>query len=232
MSSPNKLKKFAEVETFGNVLQPKFDEVFHADFKWKGNWRKSFFNNENPIVLELGCGKGDYTVGLARRFPHKNFTGYDIKGARIWRGARTAIEENLNNVCFVRTHIDFITSFYAENEVSEIWITFPDPQKERARKRLTSAGFLNRYAKVLNTNGLIHLKTDSLMLHQYTVDILKYNQQQILIQTDDLYNSNIEVDDYVRNIQTFYETGYLKEGKKITYLVFKLEKNREFIQLP
>jgi tRNA (guanine-N7-)-methyltransferase len=215
-----KLQRFAEMETFPNVIQPAFDEVFGKDYALKGHWKRQLFKNENPIVLELGCGKGEYTTGLARRFPGINFIGIDIKGSRMWRGATTALSEHLGNVFFLRTHIELIRSFFGNAEVDEIWLTFPDPQLKKKRKRLTSPRFLNTYAGFLKNGGLIHLKTDSLELYQYTLELARQNNLHIRMHSSDLYHSGIESD--VLGIQTFYERQFLEQGMKITYLCFEL----------
>lgn len=216
----NKLQRFAEMETFTNVIQPDFDEVFGKDFKLKGQWNQSRFHNSNPVVLELGCGKGEYTLGLARRFPGKNFIGVDVKGARIWRGARTALQENLGNAMFLRTRIELINSFFGPGEVDEIWITFPDPQLKKKRKRLTSARFLSNYTRFLKNNGMVHLKTDNVVLYRYTLDLAILNGFKIHFQTDDLYNSGYSND--LLDIKTFYERQFLDQGMRITYLCFEL----------
>jgi tRNA (guanine-N7-)-methyltransferase len=215
-----KLQRFADMETFANVVQPAFDEVFGKDYPLKGNWNRHFFKNDNPIVLELGCGKGEYTTGLARRFQKKNFIGIDIKGSRMWKGARTALAEHLDNVAFLRTHIEMIHSFFGEDEIEEIWITFPDPQLKKKRKRLTSSRFLNTYGGFLKKGGLVHLKTDSTVLYQYTIDLARLNQLPVKINTRDLYHSGIDSD--ILSIQTFYERQFLDKGMKITYLCFEL----------
>lgn len=219
----NKLRRFAENDTFSNLIQPELSEVLHHDFRLKGKWNSDFFKNENPIALELGCGKGEYTIGLSQMYPEKNFIGVDIKGARIWRGAKTALENNLFNVAFVRTRIQHIASFFAKDEVSEIWITFPDPQPKwiNENKRLSSAHFLNIYKSFLKPSGLVHLKTDSLELHNYTLKVIKRNNLQTLFQTDDLYNSGIN--NQILSIRTFYESQFLERGMKITYLNFTLD---------
>ncbi len=219
----NKLRRFAENDTFPNLIQPELEEVFRKDHPLKGFWNANFFKDQNPIVLELGCGKGEYTVGLAELFPYKNFIGIDIKGARMWRGAKTAHQKNMPNVGFVRTRIEHISSFFARDEVSEIWITFPDPQPKwiKENKRLTSAFFLNQYKLFLKPNGLVHLKTDSLELHNYTLNLIKRNHLTIHQQTQDLYGSDIVSP--VLSIRTFYESQFLEKGKKITYLCFSLD---------
>jgi tRNA (guanine-N7-)-methyltransferase len=215
-----KLQRFAEMETFSNVIQPEFDEIFRKDFRLKGLWNHQRFCNENALVLELGCGKGEYTVGLAKQFPEKNFIGVDIKGSRMWRGARTALQENLGNAIFLRTHIELINSFFGTEEVDEIWITFPDPQLKKKRKRLTSSGFLNSYTRFLKNNGMIHLKTDNTVLYEYTRDLAIINGFKIRFQTDNLYNSGFNND--ILNIKTFYERQFLDQGMKINYLCFEL----------
>ncbi len=218
--SVSKLDRFAEMETFNNVVQPAFEEVFRKEYKCKGKWNQQYFHNTNPIVLELGCGKGEYTVNLAQHFNNKNFIGIDIKGARIWRGAKTALEKQLNNVMFLRTRIEFLHSFFTENEINEIWITFPDPQPKKALKRLTSSRFLNIYSKILQPDGVVHLKTDSSELYDYTMQLLQYNGLNIYQSTPDLYG-NFQVDE-ILDIKTFYEKQFLEEGKKITYIKFSL----------
>ena len=207
------------------VFQPPLTEIFRKDYHLKGKWKHEVFLNRNPLILELGCGKGEYTTGLARVFPDKNFLGVDIKGARIWRGAKESNHENLTNAAFLRTRIELVNSFFAENEVDEIWLTFPDPQVKprRKKKRLISSPFLSNYQKFLCHNGLIHLKTDSGLLYTYTLSLLKHNKLKSLVQTDDLYSS--PVTDKVLAIKTFYEMQYLQEGKKIKYIRFFLPKN-------
>lgn len=216
-----KLIRFAEMETFNHVVQAPFDEVFQKDYKLKGNWNKDFFKNNNPIILELGCGKGEYTVGLARQNTEINFIGVDIKGARMWRGAKTAIDSGMKNVGFLRTRIDLINSFFAESEISEIWITFPDPQPKKQFKRLTSTRFLGYYQKLIVQNGIVHLKTDSAELYAYTQKLVELNKLEIDICTENLYNS--EIVDPVLSIKTFYEQQFLMKGKPITYIKFKLD---------
>ncbi len=228
----DKLKRFAENDTFSNVFQPVLEEVFNTDYKLKGKWHQEVFKNTNPIVLELGCGKGEYTVELARRFPNKNFIGIDVKGARLWRGAKDSLEENLNNAVFVRTRIEFIRSFFAKNEVSEIWITFPDPQmkKRRTHKRLTSARFLEAYALFLKDFGIIHLKTDSSFLFDYTKKIIEKNNLTVHIETDNLYDSPYA--DLTHGVKTFYEKMFLAQEIPITYLQFDLGERKCFEETP
>lgn len=217
----NKLARFAENETFANLFQLTYEQVTKEGFALKGKWNKEFFKNDNPIVLELGCGKGEYTVGLAKKYPNKNFIGIDIKGARLWRGCKTSNEDKMTNVAFVRTHIQMIESYFAQNEVSEIWITFPDPQLKKPNKRLTCERFLSLYKNILKSEGIVHLKTDSQELYEFTKDeVLIPTKREILYNTNDLYNSDFKED--VIEIQTFYEAMYLKIGKPITYLKFKL----------
>lgn len=224
--SKNKLQKFSESTQFKRVYQPEFEEVHQRDYFLKGQWAQTVFNNQQPLILELGCGKGEYTIALAKQNTDKNYIGVDIKGARIWRGAKTSNEEDLRNSGFLRTRIEFIESFFAENEVEEIWLTFPDPQAKarRMKKRLTGPRFLSLYQKFLKPDGIIHLKTDSSILYEYTLELLKHNDIQIIFHTNDLYNSDLEDD--ILHIHTFYEKQYLKQGIKINYLKFRLPKNQ------
>ncbi|PHR11531.1 MULTISPECIES: tRNA (guanosine(46)-N7)-methyltransferase TrmB [Aequorivita] len=222
MGSKNKLRRFKENETFDNVVQPSREEVLSDALKLKGNWSKKFFKNENPLVLELGCGKGEYSVNLAKAYPDVNFLGIDIKGARFWRGAKTALEENLNNVGFLRTQIELVDLIFEESEVAEIWITFPDPQikYKRTKHRLTNKDFLRKYKKILKPNGVVHLKTDSEFMHGYTLGLLHGLEEEIEYAHHDVYGSQ-GTPEAVTNIQTFYEQQYLEIGKKITYIRFK-----------
>ncbi len=223
-----KLIRFAEVATFKHVIQPKLGTMQSDSFELKGKWHNDFFKNQNPIILELACGKGEYTVNLAKLSPSNNYIGIDIKGARIWRGAKTVAEDQMQNVGFLRTRIENIGAGFAENEISEIWITFPDPQLKKPQKRLTYPDYLNIYKKFLKPNGIVHLKTDSQELHEDTLTILKFNKLEILEQTNNLYESNL-VDD-VLSIKTFYENQFLNKGKTITYLKFRL-KSEEILNL-
>ncbi len=223
----NKLKRFRENETFEHLFQPPAQEMFQNDFKLKGSWNKDFFKNDNPIILEVGCGKGEYTTGLARQYPEKNFIGMDIKGPRLWKGAKIVKEENLTNVAFIRNKIEFTGSFFAQNEISEIWITFPDPQIKKMKKRLTSARFLEVYSKILIPGGIIHLKTDSILLYEFTKEIIELNKLNLLFSSDNLYAQDAEND--VTKIKTFYEQKFLKEGLNITYLKFSLNNQTAFI---
>jgi tRNA (guanine-N7-)-methyltransferase len=228
----DKLKRFKELETIDRVIQPAFEEVYGKDHRLKGRWKQEIFGNEHPLVLELGCGKGDYTVGLARRYPEKNFMGLDIKGARIWKGAVEARDEALDNVAFLRTRIDFIRSFFAPGEVDEIWITFPDPQekKRRNKKRLTGAIFLNMYRELLVDGGRVHLKTDNRKLYLFTLELCRFNGLEILRYTEDLYGDSL--DDDATAIQTYYEKRFRAEGLNINYLQFRLPAGKTIEDLP
>jgi tRNA (guanine-N7-)-methyltransferase len=223
-----KLQRFAEMKTFENVFQPTHDEVWEKDYKLKGAWHKEVFKNDNPIVLEVGCGKGEYTVGLARNYPDKNFIGIDIKGARMWKGAKEALDEGLNNVAFIRTYAELLESIFASGEIAEIWITFPDPQMKKVGKRLTSIRFLDRYKNLLSPDGIIHLKTDSAFLYEYTSYVVKENNLKVVTDTNDLYNSGMA--DHILSIRTFYEGQFLTRGIPIKYLSFKLEDKTEFVE--
>ncbi|TYC10213.1 tRNA (guanosine(46)-N7)-methyltransferase TrmB [Bizionia gelidisalsuginis] len=224
MGSKNKLKRFNENETFNNVFQPSREELVTAEFALKGKWRDTFFKNENPLVLELGCGKGEYSVALAKQYPNKNFVGVDIKGARFWRGAKTGIEENIPNVAFLRTQIELIDHAFAENEVDEIWITFPDPQikYKRTKHRMTNAEFLERYKKILKLEGLVNLKTDSEFMHGYTLGLLHGAGHEVLYANHDVYKQEGSPEE-VTSIQTYYEGQYLAQNKPITYIRFKIK---------
>ncbi|WP_303179860.1 tRNA (guanosine(46)-N7)-methyltransferase TrmB [uncultured Butyricimonas sp.] len=224
----NKLAKFAEMETLDNVFQPKHDEVFRTDYKLKGKWGEQVFGNAHPIVLEVGCGKGEYAVGLGKLYPEKNFIGLDIKGARMWTGAKIAQEKGMKNVVFLRTHAEMLESVFAPGEISEIWITFPDPQMAKARKRLTGTRFLSLYKKMLKEDGIIHLKTDSPFLYQYTAELIRLNGLTAFVNTDDLYASGL--DDKILGIKTFYEQQWLSRGKQIKYLKFTLSGSGELIE--
>lgn len=226
MGKKNKLARFAENKTLPNVIQPTREEALN-NFYLKGKWHSEFFKNDNPIVLELGCGKGEYSVGLAKAFPGKNFIGIDIKGARFWFGAKEAEENNLANVAFLRTQIELVDYFFAENEIDEIWITFPDPQIKyrRTKHRMTHPDFLERYRKILKPEGIIHLKTDSEFLHGYTLGILQGAGHEILTAHHDIYGAP----EYepgtplLREIRTYYEELFAAKGKTITYVKFRLK---------
>ena len=222
MGSKNKLKRFKENEAFKNVIQPTREEVV-TNFAHKGKWH-SFFENNNPIIVELGCGKGEYTIALARKNPNKNYIGIDIKGARFWRGAKTAVEENLPNVAFVRTQIELVDFIFAENEVSEIWITFPDPQikYQRTKHRMTNTSFLKKYHHILNEEGIMNLKTDSEFMHGYTLGLLHGAGHEVLYANHTVYK-NEGAPKEVTETQTFYENQYLEVNKAITYIQFRLK---------
>lgn len=222
MGSKNKLKRFRENETFPNVIQPGREEVLSGSFSYKGQWNR-FFGNDHPIVLELGCGKGEYTLGLARKNPGINYIGVDIKGARIWRGAKTALETGMRNVAFLRTQIELIDRVFGPGEVSEIWITFPDPQikYKRTKHRMTNLAFLKKYRAVLAPGGKVHLKTDSEFMHGYTLGILHASGIPVAYANHDIYHNNGAPEDALQ-IQTFYEQGFLEQDKPITYLTFSL----------
>lgn len=215
----NKLRKFAELEGNPLVLQYPFRVVQQDGFPLRGNWHRDFFHNDNPIVLELGCGKGEYTVGLGRRFPHKNFIGVDIKGARIWAGATAALRDGMTNVAFIRTSIELIAAFFAPGEVAEIWITFPDPQMKKVNKRLTGTRMMDTYLRILAPGGVIHLKTDSPFLYTYTGMMARHNNMAIQDDTADLY-ATISPDDPILNIRTHYEQQWLDRGLTIKYIRF------------
>ncbi len=222
----NKLARWSEFASFENVIQPEISDVASSDHKVKGRWHTQIFSNNSPLVLELGCGKGEYTVGLASKIHDHNFIGVDIKGARMWRGAKTANEQKLANVAFLRTRIEFINSFFETDEVDEIWITFPDPHTggKNANKRLTSPEFLNSYRSFLKNKGLVHLKTDSSELFEYTKKVVLHNKLDIIFSTDDLYSEKLS--DEILSITTHYEKLFLNEGLKIKYLCFSLDKEK------
>ncbi len=235
----NKLEKFKENESFKCLIQPTTEEVLRKDYHLKGKWGSEVFGNENPIILELGCGKGEYTIDLAERNPFFNYIGIDIKGARLWKGAKYATEHKLQNVAFIRTRIEFIESLFASDEISEIWLTFSDPQIGREKNRLTSPRFLTRYRSFLKSGGIIHLKTDSRYLHEYTKAMAEQNHLEILASAIDLYGedhdrlyqstlesvSGRDAIDALFEVQTFYESQYLAQDIKITYLAFTLEQD-------
>ena len=227
MGRKNKLKRFADITSFPNVIEvdPAMEDIpwtiEREPHHLKGEWSQSHFNNDHPLVLELACAKGEYTIALARDNPDKNFIGIDIKGARIWIGAKKALESSLNNVAFLRTRIEFIERFFNPGEVSEIWITFPDPFEGKESRRLTSPSFINRYRNVLKPDGLVHLKSDSILLYEYTLDVIANDPQcQLIYSHPDIYSVPIAFPELEH--KTFYERKHLSEGKQITYIQFKL----------
>lgn len=239
----DKLRKFAENETFSCLLQPAAGDLLAdgffslKDHPVKGNWNGKMFTVPREIVLELGCGKGEYTIDLSKRIPSRNYVGVDIKGARLWKGAGQAESEKLGNVAFLRTRIEFITALFAPGEVSEIWLTFSDPQMKSENSRLTSPLFLERYRNILKKGGIIHLKTDSMFLHQYSKAVAEANGLKILACTEDLYStSRSQFDalpeqeaDALFEVQTFYEKMFLEQGYRITYLSFVIDKEGEYV---
>lgn len=223
-----KLEKFEELKTFDNVLEPELEEVLHRGHPSKGRWREERFSHDGPLYLELGCGKGEYSLALARRYPEMNFLGMDIKGNRIWNGARRALEEDLKNVAFLRTRVEFVDSFFAPGEVDGIWFSFPDPQNKerRAKKRLTGPRFLDRYASFLKPGAPLHLKTDDSKLHEYTRFVLEERGHPIERDLEDVHGSYeilTEEEASLLQVRTFYEEAALWEGKRIKYLRFRLE---------
>jgi tRNA (guanine-N(7)-)-methyltransferase len=238
----NKLARWIELGSYDNVIQPLIGDISAKDHPIKGKWNQQLFKNMNPIVLELGCGKGEYTIGLAKAFPQNNYIGIDIKGARMWSGAKTANEQNLPNVAFLRTRIEFINSFFSEDEVAEIWITFPDPHPggRNSNKRLTSPWFLNSYRHFLKNKGLIHLKTDNKEIYDFTSRVLSDNNLEAIFTTNDLYSEKITITDLpsensgisgsffddILSIRTHYENIFLETGLRINYLSFRLDKSK------
>ena len=220
-----KLEKFADMREYQHVFEYPYSVADNVPFQMKGKWNKEFFKNDNPIVLELGCGRGEYTEGLGKLYPHKNFIGVDIKGSRMWTGATQALKENMTNVAFLRTNIEIIDRMFAENEVSEIWLTFSDPQMKKVTKRLTSTYFMNRYRKFLVPDGIIHLKTDSNFMFTYTKYMVQENNLPVDFMTEDLYGSGLV--DEILGIRTYYEQQWLDRGLNIKYLKFHLTKEGE-----
>lgn len=230
--SKGKLAKFADMERYENVFQYPYSVIDNVPFEMKGRWREQYFKNDNPIVLELGCGRGEYTVGLARMFPNVNFIGVDIKGARMWTGATEAINEGLGNVAFLRTNIEIIDRFFAEDEVQEIWLTFSDPQMKNPRKRLSSTFFMQRYRRFLTDGGTIHLKTDSNFLFTYTTYMVERNRLPVLFRTEDLYHTD-GLDPQTSTIlciQTYYESQWIERGLNIKYMKFSLPREGELTE--
>lgn len=217
------------MESFENVLQPNIKDLRNINFPLKGNWNNDYFKNQNPIILEVGSGKAEYTVALAEKYANKNFVAIDIKGARLWQGAKYALSKNLKNAVFLRTKIDIIGAFFWKNEVSEIWIPFPDPQPRKQNKRLCAPRFLNRYRKFIKSECIIHLKTDNKYLYDYTSAVLKHNNIEPIEKTDDLYNSSITSD--VLLAKTFYEEKFIKHNAKITYLKFRINNKTEIFDI-
>ena len=213
---------------YPHVFQYPFAALQEKGFEMRGHWNEQFFKNDHPIVLELGCGKGEYTVGLGKLFPEKNFIGIDIKGARMWSGAKESLEAGMTNVAFLRTSIELIAHFFAPGEVAEIWITFPDPQMKKVNKRLTSTRFMKMYREILSGEGIIHLKTDSNFMFTYTQEMVKANQLSVLFATDDLYHSDLA--DAVLSIRTYYEQQWLDRGLNIKYIKFICEEREEWIE--
>lgn len=220
MARPSKLERFADMEKYEHVFEPDKVALRTEDSSIKGQWNETFFKSNKPITLELGCGRGEYTVGLAERYPDRNFLGMDIKGARMWKGATYALNQGLKNVGFVRGRIEFVSRIFAKGEIEEIWITFPDPQPKKAKKRLIHPSFLNNYQKFLSKNGVIHLKTDSQLLHAYLLAILNENDIEPEVVTSDLYKK--QEDSEAAALKTKYEGDFLAEGKPITYVRFRI----------
>lgn len=224
----NKLQKFDDMAGYPHVFQYPFAALQEKGFEMKGKWNPLFFKNDRPIVLELGCGKGEYTVGLGKLFPEKNFIGVDIKGARMWSGAKEALESGMQNVAFLRTSIELISCFFAPGEVSEIWITFPDPQMKKVNKRLTSTRFMRMYREILSGEGIIHLKTDSNFMYTYTCEMVRANRYPVLFSTDDLYHSGLA--DAILSIRTYYEQQWLERGLNIKYIRFVCQERTSLVE--
>ena len=223
----NKLMKFDEMKSMERVFEPSMAEFIDVDYPLQGNWNKDVFKNNNPIVLELGCGKGEYSVGLGKKYPNKNFVGIDIKGARVWKGAKEANAENLTNVAFLRNVVDFVEHFFAENEVDEIWLTFSDPQPKKPNKRLSSREFVKRYKKILKPNGIIHLKTDNTLLYHSTLEEIEEYGYETLVNSNNIYEKDWDSFDKetqdILNIRTHYETLFANKGFKIKYVAFRVD---------
>ena len=228
--SKGKLAKFADMASYPHVFEYPYSVVEDVPFEMRGRWNELFFHNDNPIVLELGCGRGEYAVGLARRYPERNFIGVDIKGSRMWSGATESLHEGLTNVAFLRTNIEIIDRFFAPGEVQEIWLTFSDPQMKKATKRLTSTYFLARYRHFLCDNGIIHLKTDSNFLFTYTKYVVEENHLPADICTEDLYGASLQPSDLDLSIRTYYEQQWFARGLTIKYLRFRLPTAGELVE--
>lgn len=224
----NKLAKFDDMAGYPHVFQYPFAVLQEKGFDLKGHWNEKFFKNDHPIVLELGCGKGEYTVGLGKLFPEKNFIGVDIKGARMWNGAKESLQAGMTNVAFLRTTIELIAHFFAPGEVAEIWLTFPDPQMKKVNKRLTCTRFMQLYRQILTDDGIIHLKSDSLFMYTYTDAMVKANKYPVLVQTDDLYHSGLADD--ILSIKTYYEQQWLERGMNIKYIRFVCEERESLVE--
>ncbi len=214
-----KLIHFTENLTFPHLFQPRYPELL-PEFRMRGRWNSEFFRNDHPITLELGCGKGEYTVALARRYPDRNFIGIDIKGARLWRGCKTVSDEHIRNAAFIRSHVNNIPLLFAPGEISELWITFPDPQPNMERKRMTAPRFIERFRKVLVSGGVVHLKTDDAPFYEYTLEVIRDLGLQKLWATEDLYQSGTTHE--VASVRTFYEEKWLAASKKILYVRFAI----------
>lgn len=227
----NKLQKFDEMARYPHVFEYPYAILEEKGCNLKGNWHQSVFKNNHPIILELGCGRGEYTVGLGKLFPEKNFIGIDIKGARMWTGAKEVYESGMDNVAFLRTNIELIEHFFTKGEIAEIWLTFPDPQMKKVNKRLTSTRFISLYQKILDQNGIIHLKTDSNFMFIYTCEMIKSNNFPMLVCTDNLYHTEqTELSDEILSIQTYYEQQWLERGINIKYTQFVCETRDTLIE--
>lgn len=227
--SVSKLQRFKEMKTFYNVIEPQVDYKNPKDFEFKGIW-KELFNNDNDIILELGCGRGEYSLYLAQKFPHKNFVAIDIKGARMWYGAKEAILRNINNIRFLRINIDFIQYAFGNDDISEIWLPHPDPQPKKPDKRLTSPRFLSYYQSFIKQTAIINLKTDNTNLFQYTLDVIKANNLKLVEIYEDIHSSNLALDNEIIAVSTYYEKMFLNQGEKIKFLRFILEKDKKLIE--
>ena len=220
-----KLIQFAENKLFPHLIEPKLEEILENQFYLKGKWKQNFFEDDKPLVIELGCGKGEYCVGLSKIFPEKNFLGMDIKGHRLWRGAKDVEEQGLENVGFVRSKVDYIEKLFGENEVDELWLTFSDPQPKRPSKRLSSQNFLDRYAKFLKPNAIIHLKTDNRLLFNSTLEVIRDNNHQLIYHNFDIYDTWDNIPDDIKpnlELKTYFEEKFMQKNYRINYLQFSL----------